>query len=875
MCRLPRRHFNGFFLLIAATVLLLSGRARSGRGWGEARAKPRGFLRRLSPAPATRIRRSCFRPGVLQTLFATLLFLIPLEALAAPSPVLNSVFPVGGQAGTTVEVTIAGKGLGNVSRLLCSQSGIECRKVADKPNAFELMIPQATPVGQYDLQAVTPDGLSSPRVFVVGNRRESEEAEPNNDAEAAQQVSLDGTINGRIQKGDVDRFSFIAKRGQRVVVECFAERIDSNLRAMLELFDSSGKRLAVSRGYFGVDPLIDFAVPADGEYVVRLYDLVFSGSDDHYYRLDIDTGPRAAFTIPAVITAGENARVTVFGWNLRQNGATSAAQGFDQITVDIAAPSLAEASSPGLRLGSQQIAVDTLPWRLPGGHAPIAVGMTDVPVVVESSSQSSRRVPQTLDVPCEVSGQLIGSDERDWFSVLARRGEVLWLEGFGERIGSPVDLDITVLDEAGAVELARFTDELQNVGDRSFPTSHSDPAGRFVVPSDGRYLILVRSVTSGLSDDPRRIYRLSLRREEPTVRLAILPHADRPQGITLNSRARTLLDVVAFRQRGLTGSIRVSADNLPAGIECPDVWLGPGVNRAPLVISATDDAQPLVGALSFSAESQQSDRTDARGGTVVRSGRPTGWGRVTSAIPVAISGEAPIRITANGHEPRHHVLFGDMQVRHSPGGILDVAVQVERDDLEHQASVSLIGVGVPDLIPNQTSELPAGQNKGCVSFYLPPTLPPGQYTLAIEGQTTVPVGPPDAQGERKTEAVTVFSNPVTFEVQPAAFVVSVDPHNPRKIRRGEIVQVKYSARRINGFISKIHTELYTTSEDIDGLRGRGVTFVGQTDTGTIQIIANDNAPLGRQPALRLYAVGVVEDQAVYHGSCFLELEVIE
>ena len=820
MCRLPRRHFNGILPLISAVVLLLPGRA-----------------------------------------------------IAAP--VLNSVFPAGGQAGTPVEVTIAGKELANVSTLLCSQSGIACRKVADKPNSFELSIPQDTPVGQYDLQAVTPDGLSSPRVFVVGSRRESVEAEPNNDADAAQQVPLDGTVNGRIQKGDVDRFVFTAKRGQRVVIECFAERIDSNLRAMLEVFNSGGKRLAVSRGYFGIDPLIDFTIPADGDYVVRLYDLVFSGSDDHYYRLDIDTGPRAAFTIPTVITSGENARVTVFGWNLGPNAAKSTSVDFDQITVDIAAPPLSKASSAGLRIDSKQAAVDMLAWRLASGHAPIAIGITDVPVVVEHPSPFSRRTPQTLEVPCEVSGQFVGSDERDWFYVSARRGEVLWLEGFGERIGSPVDLDITVLDESGDRELARFTDNARNLGGDSFPTSHSDPAGRFVAPSDGRYLILVRSVTSGLANDARRVYRLSVRREEPAVRLAILPHADGPQGITLNTRGRMLLDVVAFRQRGLTGSIRVSADDLPAGIECPNVWLGPGVDRAPLVISATDDAQPLVGALTFSSDSQQSDKTFARGGTAVRSGRPTGWGRVTSSIPVAIAGEAPVRLTANGHESRHHALFGDMKVRHSPGSILDVAVHVERQDLEQQAAVSLIGVGVPDLIPNQTSEIPAGQNKGYVSFYLPPTLPAGQYTLAIQGQTTVPVGKPNAQGERKTETVTIFSNPVTFEVQPAAFVVSVDPYNPRQIRRGEIIQVKYAARRINGFISKIHTELYTTSEFIDGLRGRGVTFVGQTDTGTIQIIANDNAPLGRQPALRLYAVGVVEDQAVYHGSCFLDLEVIE
>ena len=88
------------------------------------------------------------------------------------------------------------------------------------------------------------------------------------------------------------------------------------------------------------------------------------------------------------------------------------------------------------------------------------------------------------------------------------------------------------------------------------------------------------------------------------------------------------------------------------------------------------------------------------------------------------------------------------------------------------------------------------------------------------------------------------------------------------------MQIKYTARRINGFINKIHTEL-AAPDEVLGLRGRGVTFVGQSESGTIQIVANDDAQLGRQPFLRLYAVGVVEDQAVYHGSCFLNLGVVE
>ena len=82
-------------------------------------------------------------------------------------------------------------------------------------------------------------------------------------------------------------------------------RLDSKLRAVLELEDERGRRLASSRGYTGLDPLIDFRVPADGEYTVRLYDLTYTGSPEHVYRLDVDTGPRLEFAWPNVVERGK------------------------------------------------------------------------------------------------------------------------------------------------------------------------------------------------------------------------------------------------------------------------------------------------------------------------------------------------------------------------------------------------------------------------------------------------------------------------------------------------------------------------------------------------------------------------------------------
>lgn len=801
------------------------------------------------------------------TMAACVVMLTVDLAFGQAPPVLNTVFPVGGKSGTSVEVTVTGGNLQSLQTLHCSVSGIKCEKI--EASRFRLTIPADTPPGLCDLWAVGDNGISAPRTFVIGSRVEQLEVEPNEVATAATPIPLDVVINGQIDKhGDVDHFRFDAKQGQRVVIECWAERIDSRMRAVLEILDVSGRRLAVNRGYYGIDPLIDFQVPDDGSYVVKVHDLISSGGAELYYRLDIDTGPRVAFSVPNVIERGKTSRVALYGWNLSHQ-----VSGFGQIEVEIPA-SLAVDSWP-LRIPLQpsQIVLEgaSFPYYLADSHAPVVMGVTDVPVVVGQNDNHSPESAQEIPVPCEICGQLIADDECDWFAINVKHGEVLYFEALGQRIHSPVDLTIGIV--ACSEELVQFGDEVRNIGG-SFPTDHLDPEGRWVCPEDGEYLLSILDLTGVLPEDLRRSYRLSVRRESPDLQLVVVPHRDNASGLNVQRGGREMLDLFAFRRRGMDGPIRVTAIDLPSGVECPDVWLGPAVEKASVIVSADRNAVPIFGELKLqgiTAEEGTNRSHTVRGGTSIRSGTPNGWGHIVSQIPLAITGDAPLRITADAHEPLQHQLYGILQARHSPGGVVDVAVHIEQRESSHQAPVRLIGAGVPNLISNQTAVIPAGEEKGYLSFFLPTTLPLGHYSLSIRAETTVPT--PD----QKTETVVVHSNPVTIDVKPAAFLVEVDPFAVTQARRGETIQVGYSAERINGFIGKMHTELAVPGHitDITGLRGRGETFVGQNDKGSLQIIVNEDAPLGRQPFLRLFTVGVVEDEPIYHGSCLFSLEIVE
>lgn len=823
--------------------------------------------------------------------------------IPAQAPIADVIFPPGGQAGHTVDVTISGSHLQSVKELRCSAPGVRCEALA--ANQFRLTIPAQTLPGSYDLWAVGTLGVGPPRTFAISHRAELLEIEttPNDQLSIATPVQINCVVNGRLEKaGDVDCFQFEATAGQRIILDCQAERIDSRLRAILEVFDAQGRRLAVNRGYSGIDPLIDFHAPANGVYVVRVQDLLASGGSDFYYRLELDTTPRVAFSIPNVIQRGQLNRVTLFGWNLtnqqnppdptvltnRQNHAE-----FDQIEVEIPDSLVQTSNALPLRLQSVQSAFEGFAYHLPGSNVTIPIGITDVPVLQDRSlpggtGNHSGETALPIPVPCEVSGQLTGGDESDWFEFQANRGEVFYIETLGQRIQSHVDLQFSILRRVGSAfeEIALFNDEVRNLGG-AFPTHHLDPAGRWVCPETGAYLIVLRNLIGGLRDDARRVYRLSVRREEPDFQLVAVPNSSVPVGFNLQCGGRQLLELIAFRRRGFSDPIRVSAQNLPLGIECPDVWLGPGVERACLVVTADQNIEPTLSELKldgFAASQGSVPSADAHStsatalshhrvqfGTLVRSGLPTQWGRLASKMPFGVAGKAPFRITANAHEALEHQLYGTLPARHFPGGVVDVMVEFDRLDPDHQAPVKLIGAGLPESIENQTAIIPAGQRKGALSFYLPPSLPVGKYSFVVRAETTA------FNSEKKPISVTVPSNPITVEVETAKFLVEVEPFAVTRARRGEVIQIGYSARRLNGFIGKMHTELAAPGQitDVVGIRGRGETFVGQSETGSLQITINDDAPLGIRPFLRLFTVGVVEDQPVAYGSRLLSLEILE
>ncbi len=411
---------------------------------------------------------------------------------------LHSVFPTGGQVGTDVEVVVtSGVDLDDVSRLLCSDPGVVAvPKLSESngtpsavANTFTVTISSQASPGLCDLRVAGRFGISNPRSFAVGTRKETQEVEPNDLFAQATSVELGTVINARSnQQADVDIYKFQGRKGQRVLVACRAVAIDSRMLATMEAYDAHGRRLATGHSATGPDPLMDLTLPADGDYYLKVFDAVFRGGHEYFYRLQLHTDAHIDFVIPAAGLAGSSETYTLFGRNLPLGTpAGIAAGGFplEKLAVPITLPADDSLLQSGQHVSSYQADSDQVDYVLESHDArsnDVPIHFAANPVVLETEPNDSRDAAQRIDVPVEITGQFQTLGDIDYFEFAAKAQEVFWIDVFGQRDGSGADpyviLEQIIEDkdghETGATQLVAQDDNATDLFPEHFSTRSDD-----------------------------------------------------------------------------------------------------------------------------------------------------------------------------------------------------------------------------------------------------------------------------------------------------------------------------------------------------------------------------------------------------------------
>jgi hypothetical protein len=206
----------------------------------------------------------------------------------------------------------------------------QCASIANTVVA-EVTVAKDAPLGEREIRVVTPNGLSNPMAFHVGQlpevtapplptsakqilgkealslrkRKREKKREADMAMESMQMaVSMAGpgaqsdvdddevtlhlpcTVNGQIASGSVDRFRFSGARGQRLVVRVLGRALVPYMADAVPAGSSRGddlrrpgREVAYDDDYrFKPDPVLLCDIPADGEYVLAVYDAIFAGA---------------------------------------------------------------------------------------------------------------------------------------------------------------------------------------------------------------------------------------------------------------------------------------------------------------------------------------------------------------------------------------------------------------------------------------------------------------------------------------------------------------------------------------------------------------------------------------------------------------------
>jgi len=446
--------------------------------------------------------------------------------------------------------------------------------------------PDAEP-GRRELRIRTPVGVSNPMVFHVGQlpefsrkpmltssfqvlgkealalrKRPAEEVED--------QITLPCVLNGQVASGEINRYRFTARKGQRLVITTqarqlvpyIADAVPGWFQPVLILRDAAGKEVAYDDDYrFKPDPTILCEIPRDGEYVLGIYDSIYRGREDFVYRITIGELSFVTSIFPLGCEVGAAADVKAQGWNLGAGELT-------QPNTD---------SGPGIQW---------LTVRHKGrvsNRVPFAVD--SLPECLETEPNNALRQAQGVSLPTIVNGRIARSGDWDVFEFSGKAGEMIVVEVQARRLDSPLDSVLKLTDATGRV--LAWNDDHEDPGS-GLNTHHADSYLSVRLPADGTYFV-------HLSDTARNggqeyAYRLRISEARPDFALRVVPSS-----VSLRSKSGTRIDVHAIRKDGFTGPIKVTLRDPPAGFSANQVSISgtQQVARLTLKTRLVDTPEPV------------------------------------------------------------------------------------------------------------------------------------------------------------------------------------------------------------------------------------------------------------------------------------------
>lgn len=653
------------------------------------------------------------------------------QSVCLPLPRLLSTMPMGGAAGTQVEITITGENVEEAGAIYFSHLGLvgEPKRGADgnvEPNKYLVTIAADCPPGIYETRVMSRLGISSSRIFSVGSLPEVMPTSPNISLATAMNLEVNSVCNALMTTKAVDHYRFEAKKGARYVISCAAKTIDSKLDAVLIVADEAGRDLVVERR----GDLLDFTAEADGTHVIKVHELTFKGGPGYFYRLTLQELP---------------------------------------------------AEAPRPRFASTR-AVNAYSWP--------PIGLSEQAAAVEVEPNSSHDEAQAITLPCDIAGTFFPAADVDTYAFQATKGEVWWVEVASERLGRPTDPSIVVQyaeaegESRKWIDVAEFTDIPSPVKPSSngyaydgppYNGGSSDIIAKLEIKNDGLHHLQITDLFGGTRNDERNGYRLIIRKATPDFALAAwglhmeLRNGDRnalSKPIALRRGATMALEVVVARRDGFDGPIELVMEGLPDGVTAQGLKIAAGQTRGLMLITAHEEAPPSLAEAIFVGKAEIDGQVVTRPVQMAAMAWPVpdAWSEIP--MPRLVTG-MPVSVTDAEYAPLS-IMAAESKVWEVPaGGKLTIPLRhICRSEFSGSSlQLKAAGEGFEGL---PRFDVPiTGQGSAVVLDLASLKTPPGDYLISLYGAAVAKYQPavPNPAPPQDTVDI-VLSEPIQIRVKP-------------------------------------------------------------------------------------------------------------
>jgi hypothetical protein len=763
------------------------------------------------------------------------------SALAQPVPKITSLSVEWIQRGTTEEVVFTGENLGTVTGFIFSGDpgltathllpaaapkpaitiesnlgGISVAEPAPMKDEKELTAKiAATPeaaLGAREVRLVTPTGVSNPLLINVGHLPEIREKGPNNSLEQAQMITFPVAISGSINAAaQVDHFRFKASKGQELIFDVDAARGGSALDSSIAIVSSTGKELARNEDHDGLDSLIIFTVPEDGEYILQVRDFRYQGGGNYTYRVYAGALPYVESIFPFGGQRGKQVEVALSGRNL---------EGTTKMSLKV---------SPTAPRGRQEIRANT-----PRGYSNLVpFDVQDLPDFLETEPNNTTDKVNTVSIPVAINGKIKEPKDIDRFKFKSSKDQKLVCEVIAQRFGSPLDALLVLTDADGTV--LQQNDDAMGAADARI---------EFDAKKDTEYLLALRDLTQRGGEN--FTYRLLVRPPSAGPEAGFTARFS-PDAVRVHRGSHAKIRCEVARVAGFEGPVRFSFQDLPPGVFSEPLVLSSAPASGLMLISASKDASLGNFPIKLSATGIAGEKSITRAADPLADDKPVREAFLTVLEPPPFTLEL-VTLSAS--------------IEQNQTATVEVLAQ-RREDFPNEIKLSAEGYS--------TGKDPISKSLEVSELTLKPNESLGKLTLKarqdseVGTRTIIIRGVGGLNGQIYTQytrelPVTITQIPFVVSSTLSRLTVTALPTNAQSAASETATTIKLERRA--GFTNEVALSLDGMPAGINVTLDKIPANGGET---TLKLVATEKAPVGTN-SVTIVGTGLHNDRNYKHRS---------